>query len=236
MSEKETDVYFSLNRKKLSTGVFKKSDHSLIFFNEENININSLNEYTNFEILRKPIEKNIKKIEKNINSFIANIFFMIETDETISIYISLMKKLDNKKIQQKDIKYLIQDAKLQILKAYPDKDIVHIIVNKYIVNDLDYNFVPMDINCNKISIDIQFICFSKNLIKKIETFFTNFQIYVDKIICSKYAESVKDDKTQNNICQIGYNLNKGLNKQEVAIVPKKIEKSGFFEKLFHFFK
>jgi len=60
MSEKETDVYFSLNQKKLSTGVFKKSDHSLIFFNEENININSLNEYTNFEILKKPIEKNIK--------------------------------------------------------------------------------------------------------------------------------------------------------------------------------
>ena len=236
MSEKETDVYFSLNRKKLSTGVFKKSDHSLIFFNVENININSFNEYTNFEILEKPIEKNIRQIEKNINSFVNNIFLMIDTNETLSIYISLMKKLDNKKIQQKDIKHLIQDAKLQILKAYPDKDIVHIIVKKYFVNDLDYNFVPVDINCNKISIDIQFICFSKNLIKKIENLFNNFQISVDRIICSKYAKSFVDNENQDNICQIGYNLNKGLNKQEVVIVPKKIEKSGFFEKLFHFFK
>ena len=236
MSEKETDVYFSLNRKKLSTGVFKKSDHSLIFFNEENININSLNEYTNFEILRKPIEKNIKIIEKNINSFITNIFLMIETDEMISIYISLMKKLDDKKIQQKDIKYLIQDAKLQILKAYPEKDIIHIIVKKYVVNDLDYNYVPIDINCNKISIDIQFICFSKNLIKKIEILFNNFQISVDRIICSKYAKSFVNNVNQSNICQIGHNLNNGLNKQEVLIVPKKIEKKGFFEKLFHFFK
>ena len=236
MSEKEIDVYFSLNQKELSTGVFKKSDHSLIFFNVENININSFNEYTNFEILEKPIEKNIRQIEKNINSFVNNIFLMIDTNETLSIYISLMKKLDNKKIQQKDIKHLIQDAKLQILKAYPDKDIVHIIVKKYFVNDLDYNFVPVDINCNKISIDIQFICFSKNLVKKIENLFNNFQISVDRIICSKYAKSFADSENQDNICQIGYNLNKGLNKQEVIIIPKKIEKSGFFEKLFHFFK
>jgi len=236
MNEKETDVYFSLNQKELSTSVFKKSDHSLIFFNAENINIDALDEYTNFEILEKPIEKNIRQIEKNINSFVNNIFLMIDTNETISIYISLMKKLDNKKIQQKDIKHLIQDAKLQILKAHPDKDIVHIIVKKYVINDLDYNFVPIDINCNKISIDIKFICFSKNLIKKIESLFNNFQISVNRIICSKYAKSFMNKENQSNICQIGHNLNKGLNKQEVVIVPKKIEKSGFFEKLFYFFK
>ena len=35
--------------------------------------------------------------------------------------------------------------------------------------------------------------------------------------------------------QIGQNLSNGLNKQEVMLVPKKIEKKGFFEKLFHFF-
>jgi len=236
MSEKENDVYFSLNQKELSTAVFKKSDYSSIFFDVENININSLNEFTNFEKLEKPIEKNIRKIEKNIKSFITNIYLMIDTNETISIYISLMKKLDDKKIQQKDIKYLIQDAKLQILKAYPEKDIIHIIVKKYAVNDLDYNYAPIDINCNKISIDIQFICFSKNLIKKIEILFNNFQISVDRIICSKYAKSFLNNENQSNICQIGHNLNNGLNKQEVLIVPKKIEKKGFFEKLFHFFK
>jgi hypothetical protein len=236
MNEKEIDVYFSLNQRELSTGVFKKTDHSLIFSNVENININSLNEYTNFEILKKTIEKNIRKIEKNINSFVTNIFLMIDTNESISIYISLMKKLDNKKIQQKDIKYLIQDAKLQILKTHPEMTILHIIVKKYVVNDLDYNFVPVNINCNKISIDIQFICFSKNLTKKIETLFNHFQISVDRIICSKYAKSFMGNENQSNICQIGHNLNKGLNKQEVLIVPKKNEKSGFFEKLFHFFK
>jgi len=236
MNEKETDIYFSLNQKKLNICVFKKTDDSLIFFNEENLNINSITENSNFEILEKPLEQNIKQIEKKINSFVNNIFLMIDTPRTVSIYISLMKKLDNKKIQQKDIKHLIQDAKQQIVRAYPEQDIAHIIVKKYVVNDLNYTFVPRDVNCNKISIDIEFICFPKNLIKKIEALFNNFQITVDKIICSNYAKSVVSDKDEENICQTGHKLNNGFNKQEVVLVPKKIEKKGFFEKLFHLFK
>ena len=64
MNEKENDIYLSLNEKKLSISVFKQSDNSLVFFNEENININSITEKTYFEILEKPLEKNIKQVEK----------------------------------------------------------------------------------------------------------------------------------------------------------------------------
>ena len=236
MNEKENDVYFSLSEKKLNICIFKNTDNSLIFFNEENININSITENTDFKILEKLLEQNIKKIEKKINTFLNNIFLMIDTKRTVSICISLMKKFDNKKIQQKDIKYLIQDAKQQIVRAYPEQDIIHIIVKKYVVNDLDYTFVPRDINCNKISVEIEFICFPKNLIKKIELLFNNFQITVDKIICSNYAKSVINGRGEENICQIGRRLNNGFNKQEVVLVPKKVAKKGFFEKLFHFFK
>ena len=114
MSEKEFDVYFSLDEKKLNIGVFKKFDNSLFFFYEDILKINSINEYINFEELEIPIEKSIRKVEKNINEFVNNIFLMIDTNETISIHISLMKKLDNKKIQKKDIQHLIYDAKQQI--------------------------------------------------------------------------------------------------------------------------
>ena len=202
-------------------------DDSLAFFNEESLKINSL---------EKSIEKNIKEVEKKIDAFVNSIFLMIDTDEKISIYISLMKKLDNKKIQIKDIHHLVQDAKQQIVRAHNDKIIAHIIVNKYNIDGLDYTSVPSDISCDKISIDVEFICFPGNLIKKIELLFNNFQISIDKIICSNYAKSFVNDKDESNICQLGYNLNKQFNKQEVVIVPKKVEKKGFFEKLFHLFE
>ena len=236
MNENENDVYFGLNEKRLSISVFKQSDNSLAFFNEENININPISENTDFWILEKQLEKNIKQVEKKINSFVNNISLIVDMASTLPIYISLTKKLDNKKIQQKDIKHLIQDAKQQIVRAYPEKYIVHIIVKKYIVNDIDYTFVPMDIDCNKISIEIKFICFPKNLIKKIELLFYNFQITIEKIICSNYAKSFIDDSDTKNLCQIGHKLKNGFNKQEVVIVPKKLEKKGFFEKLFHLFR
>ena len=132
MNENENDVYFGLNEKRLSISIFKQSDNSLAFFNEENININPISENTDFQILEKQLEKNIKQVEKKINSFINNISLIVDMASTLPIYTSLTKKLDNKKIHQKDIKHLIQDAKQQIARAYPEKHIVHIIVKKYI--------------------------------------------------------------------------------------------------------
>ena len=236
MSDKENDVYFSLNNNKLNICIFKNTDNKIIFFSEENIDINSITENTNFEILEKLLEQNIKKIEKKINTFLNSIFLIIDTTRAVSIYISLMKKLDNNKIQQKDVKYLIQDAKQQIVRAYPELDIMHIIVKKYIVNDLDYEFVPRDIECNKIAIEIEFICFPKNLVKKLELLFNNFQITVNKIICTNYAKSFINDRDAKNICEIAHKLKNGFNKQEVVLVPKKIQIKGFFEKLFHFLR
>ena len=236
MNEKETEVYFSLDQNKLGFGVFQKINNRLIFSDEENISVVSINDNTDFDFLKKPLEKNIKKIEKKINSFVNNICLMVETNRSISICISLMKNLDNKKIQNKDIKYLIQDAKQQILRAYPNNSIAHIIVKKYMINDLEYNFAPSNIVCEKISLDIEFICLPKNLIKRLESLFRGFEITIDKFVCALYANSFASKLEGQNICQIGYNLSNGFNKQEVVLIPKKIEKTGFFEKLFHFFK
>ncbi|MDB9827372.1 cell division FtsA domain-containing protein, partial [Candidatus Pelagibacter sp.] len=44
------------------------------------------------------------------------------------------------------------------------------------------------------------------------------------------------EETLEDICQSGFKLVSGLNKQEVVVVPKKQTKQGFFEKLFHLFK
>ena len=129
MSEKEFDVYFSLKKKKLESGIFNKLDESSTFFYSDDIEIDSIDENTNFQNVELSIEKNIKKIEKNIGKFVNNIFLMIDTDQTISICISLMKKIDNRKIQKKDIQYLIKKVKQQTLLAYSKTSIFHIIIN-----------------------------------------------------------------------------------------------------------
>ena len=58
--------------------------------------------------------------------------------------------------------------------------------------------------------------------------------FKDKISFSKDIDFLEE--TLRDVCQSGYQLRKINNKQEVVVVPKKIIKQGFFEKLFHLFR
>ena len=204
MSEKDFDIFFNLSCRKLSIAGFKKFDGSLIFFKEHICGTDINNNELNFDNIENIIKKSIFEIEKFTGSFLNDLYLMIETPKSISINLSLTKNNDLKKIQKKDVQYLIQDAKQQILRSHSDKDIAHIIINNYVVNNIQYDYLPADLNCKKFSIDIKFICFSKNLIKKLEQLFNNHQIYINKIICSDYAKSI--DKNSLNICESGLKL------------------------------
>ena len=52
----------------------------------------------------------------------------------------------------------------------------------------------------------------------------------------KIMGKVRDKDNEKNICELAKDIVKGVNKQEVVSIPKIIKKTGFFEKLFHFFR
>ena len=236
MSKKNFDIYIDLCPTKLSVAAFEKFSGHSTFFKEYNCVTNLNKDQLNFENAEKTIEKNIFEIEKKTGEFLNDIYLMVETPESISINLSLIKDNEGKKIEKKNVQYLVQNAKQQILRSYHSKKIIHIIISNYIIDNIAYNYLPLDINCNKFSIDLKFICFPKNLIKKLEELFNNHQIFINKIICSNYAKFFIKNKSCINVCESGLKLVQGINKQEVVIVPRKLEKKSFFEKLFHFFK
>ena len=114
--------------------------------------------------------------------------------------------------------------------------VIHTIIENYILDDERYEFFPPGINCNNFSLDINFICFPKSLIKSFEGLMLKQQILIKAFICANYVKKFESNKSFENNCEKGREIVKGLNKQEVVSVPKKIEKTGFFEKLFHFFR
>ena len=236
MSKKNFDIFLNLNSKKLSIAAFEKFSSHRIFFKEYDCETNLNKNKLNFENVKKTIEKNIFEIEKQTNEFLNDIYLMVETPDSISISLSLIKNNEGKKIEKKNVQYLIQDAKQQILRHYHNEKIIHIIITNYLIDNTSYNYLPLNLNCNKFSIDIKFICFPKNLIKKLEEIFNSHQIFINKFICTHYAKSFMENTPYTNVCESGLKLIKGINKQEVAIVPRKLEKKGFFERLFHFFK
>ena len=236
MSKKNFHIYLEFNYTELNIAAFNKINNKLEYSNQKLYKSYFNNNELNFDILQNFVEENIHEVEKAIGEFVKDIYLMIETPQSTSINLSVLKNNEGNKITKQDVMYLIQDAKQQLLKLNNDVAIIHIIVENYVLDNVEYKFLPLDINCKKFSVDIKFICFPKNLLRNFEQLFLKQQILINKFICSNYVKTFNSKNNEKHICEKGKEIVEGINKQEVVSIPKIIEKTGFFEKLFHFFK
>ena len=142
----------SMNYSKLNLAAFNKLNSQLEYYKEQSYKpyIDSYKEL-NFDELQKLVEKNIIEMEKSVDEFVKDIYLIIETPQTMSIQLSVIKNNEGKNITKQDALYLIQDAKQQILKSHLDIRILHIIVENYIFDDMEYKFLPLKKNCKKFA-------------------------------------------------------------------------------------
>ena len=237
MSDKNFDIYLEFQYSKLNLAAFDKMSDKLEY-NKEQLYKSYLSnkEDINFNELKKLVEENIHQMEKSIDEFVKDIYLIIETPETMTIKISVLKYNEGKRLIREDVMYLVQDAKQQILKSNSNIEVIHIIVEKYILDNFDYNFLPLEKECKKFSIDIMFVCFPKDLLINFEKFFSKQQISINKFICFNYLKKFNSNNITKNSCILGREIVNGINKQEVVSIPREPKRKGFFEKLFHFFK
>ena len=237
MSEKKFDIYFEFNYSGLNLAAFSKTSGKLEYYKEQTYKSYFDNyKELNFKKLDKLLEANILDIEKSTEEFVRDIYLIVDTPQSTSIKLSVTKNNEGNKIIKEDAMYLVQDAKQQLLKSNQDLGIVHIIVENYVLDNIEFKFLPLKEKCKKLSIDIQFICFPKDLLKNFEQLFLKQQIIINKFICSSYVKSFDFKDSEKILCERGKNIVKGINKQEVVSIPRTVKKKGFFEKLFHFFR
>lgn len=237
MSEKSFDIYLEFNYSNLNLAVFNKFNDKIEYYKEHLYKSYIDDEKNlNFEALQRIVENNIFEVEKSIGKFVKDVYLMIETPQSISIRLSVIKNIEGQKISKQDVMYLIQDAKQQILKSNQQIDVLHIIVENYVLDNVEFKFLPLKEKCKKLSIDIKFICFPKDLLKNFELLFLKQQIIINKFICSSYVKSFDFKNDVKILCEKGKKVVEGINKQEVVSIPRTIKKKGFFEKLFHFFR
>ena len=237
MSEKKFDVYFEFNYSKINFAAFNKISDKLEYYKEQTYESYFDNyKELNFEKLEKLIEEGILEIEKSTKEFVKDVYLIIETPQSKSLQLSVTKNNEGNKVIKEDAAYLVQDAKQQILKSNQDLRILHIIVENYVLDNTQHKFLPMNKVCNNFSIDVKFICFPKNLLKNFEKLFSKQQIFINRFICLNYIKTLDHIDKEQNICEQGKRVVKGINKQEVVSISREPKRKGFFEKLFHFFK
>jgi cell division protein FtsA len=205
MSSKKFQTIIDCGFSKIRAGIFNKEDIDNPFFVENNF-------YGEKSNLKSEIQKIISSLEKVTNEYIDNIDLMVDSSKMISVAISVFKKIEELKLRQDDIQFLVQEAKQQILKNYLNYDIAHIIINNYKIDDINYSELPDKIDCQFISLDIIFICLPSELTSNIKNTFSELNISINQIICSSYAKS------------INYKNNLGL-KDEVSFIDVGYEKT-----------
>ena len=89
----------------------------------------------------------------------------------------------------------------------------------YKIDNKNYDYLPDNIKCKIISIEIFFICFPKKLIKNLENLFQKKQISINKLLCSCYTKSLNYKEQFPTFEKIAF-IDIGYEKTSIVIYEK----------------
>ena len=226
-----SETFLSISPNKFGIYLFDTNSFREIYINEFIIknNLPSID----FNLLKEFLDNNIYKIEKNIGRFIDNIFIVIDNKKILNLDIGIKKKNYNKFINRQNIETYVTEVKDLFKENYPNQKIMHIIINKYLIDGKICLINEQSLECDQLNLEIQIKSLSNSIVYDLNKVLENYQIKINKFLDINYIESFFSNDTQ--LSAMAHKILNGYNSKEVRIVPKNIKKIGFFEKIFQLF-
>ena len=233
MSEElDFETYLSISKREFKIYLLETNKLSCLYEKQFTIEENKGEKYLNN--LSQFLEDNIFKIEKLVGKFINRIFIILDDDEITKISIGLKKKNYKNRIDQKILENVLIDAKDLFNENYQGIKIMHILINRFLVNGNSYTSFKDNIDSEHLCIEVQFIFISQILISKIDDVLKKYQIEIIKCIDKNYVANFFQNDSLSFL-EKAYRIKDGLNQNEVMLIPKNPGKIGFFEKFFQLF-
>ena len=229
--ESISEVFLSISPNKFGIYLFDINNSKEIYTSEFIIK-NNLNS-KNFDLLKKFLDNNIYKIEKNIGKFIDNIFIVIDSEKILSLDIGIRKKNYNKFINRQNLENYITEVKDLFKENYPKQKIMHIIINKFLVNGKVRLINEENLECDQLNLEIQIKSLSNSVVYDLNKVLENYQIKINKFLDGNYIKGLSPSDIAFSV--MAHKIINGYNNNEVRIVPKNTKKTGFFEKFFQLF-
>lgn len=231
-NESVFETYLYLSPKKIVICVIKIIDLTIVY--EKKLLIENESDEIIFRKLQDFLDNNIFKLERTLNHFIENIFIVLDSKDFFPIHLSIKNDNGGNILTLEKLSYSLQDARYQCKKTINQKKIIHMLIENYLIDNKNFQFLPKQLECNNFSLDIKFICLSNNLIKNLENSLERYQISINHIISANYVENF----FQNNhdLFKKVRQITNGCNPNEVKFYNKTQKNEGFFEKFFNFFK
>ena len=117
---------------------------------------------------------------------------------------------------------------------YQNNKIMHIVINRYLIDGVNISSFDEQINGNDVYIEVNFISAPQFLIREINNILEKYQIKTDQYLDKNYILSVFKGNPLS-LSVVAFKIKNGQNENEVTLIPKSIEKKGLFEKFFQLF-
>ena len=191
----------------------------------EKIDLNLLDEF---------LEKHIFSIEKVAGSFVNKINLIIQNKTILNLDLSVKKKNYSQNISDVFLKNILTDVKDLFKESYREYKLIHMLINKYIVNEKSYTSLKDETNSDEIFLEIKLISISNSIVFEIENILKKYQIQVINYFDKEYLKDFFKDE-QLEISHMANKILNGINNNEVLLTSKNTKKLGFFEKFFQLF-
>ena len=229
--EQVLENYISISPNKFGIYLFDTKNLKNLYKKELIVNEN--NKSLDFITFKKFLDDNIFEIEKLSGNFVENIFFIFEDKKIFNLEMGIKKKNYNPSLTKEYLQNLLIEAKDLFRENYPNQEIMHMIINKYFINDKIYLSYEENLKCGHVALQIQFKSISNSIVYDLNKILENYQIKIIKYIDGSYVKNFfgNEEELAENVHKI---LN-GYNENEVTFKPKNPEKLPFFEKFFQLF-
>jgi len=232
IEKQQYETYLVISKSEF--GIYLLDTINFINLYEQELKFENKTHAIDLNILNQFIEDNIFKIENLVGEFIKNIFIVLEHNESTNITIGIKKKNYQKVITQEAFETSLIDVKDLFKENYQEKKIMHIIVNRYLINNKIYDSLNENLNSDHFCMEIEFKSLSANFASEMNKILGKYQIKIIKFIDGSYIKSFFLDE-RIEFSEKAHKINNGYNPNEVMVVPINPKKSGFFEKFFQLF-
>ena len=226
------EAYLVLSQNKFEIYLLDKKNLKNIY--KEEVYLENGSDLIDYNLLHSFLDKNIFKIEKLIGNFLRSIVVVIENDQTLNCSIGIKKNNYGEKIGKHYLESSLAELKDMFKENYQNNKIMHFVVNRCLIDGINYTSFDQEIDGEDMIIEVSFISISNILVKEISNMLEKYQIKIDRLFEKKYIQNLFEGE-HLDLSLIAFKIQNGHNKNEITLVPKSQKKRGFFEKFFQLF-
>jgi len=187
MADENFHTFIDLGKTGIRGTSFNKETNKVQNHIELKINNDQLNNFSNEE---NSLEKLIFNLEKKNGEYLNEISLMVDNFNILSISMTIFKKSEEQMLNNNYIKYITDEAKLEINKNYPSYEIVHSIIKNFFVDEKIFFELPKNLNHDKFAVEFNFILYPKLSLENLKKVFAKQNVLIKKFIFSSYSKSI----------------------------------------------